>query len=362
MELQSDVVGLRAQSSSFEEKALAALGPCPEGIAEAWIDIELPAVANRDDAWTSRALAVYPTTPSSSPSSLVVMLHGGEFLSGSIKQLVMPARAYALRFGAVVVCPSYQLGPEKPFPAPVHTAYRAAAWISDVDNLYCAVPELQDAGIVVDPVHGSFVLYGIGVAGGNLAAVIAGVLAATPETQEVLLRNGGGLPRFRAPFTGLFVDSPLITTDESVPSKYMPLLRSRFGQNDTPPSPSTPSLHRILELYAPNVYSPWFSPLMLDDGYGGTELVTANHVRKVFIQAYSEDCLRDNAAIYRDWLASSGITDVRLSMVDAHGHGGWDTTTPKNHRKELKETSLEGMSWLLGKEYDESRDNADGLY
>lgn len=350
-----EAIALREHLTKMEADGAAALGPCPNGIAEAYFDIALPAVPGHD-SWVSRTLVVYPTNTSSATSKgapLVIMLYGGGFQCGSIEQVLLPARAYALHFGAVVACPSYQLCPEHPFPASPTTAYRAAAWLSDVANLYEAVPGLRAAGVVVDldpaQPNGGFVLSGVS-AGGNLAAVIAGVLAARPDVQETLLLAGGRLPRFKAPLTGLFSCIPVLTTEETVPAQYSALLRSRVENADSPNLP-TVWARRMLNLYGADARSPWFSPINLSEG---DAFVAANHPAKVFLQACSADCLRDDAVIYKAWLEAAGITNTTLTMMEGYGHSAWVTTAlaSEEHRRALKKASLDGMAWLLGKEWE----------
>ncbi|CAK7235051.1 hypothetical protein SBRCBS47491_009158 [Sporothrix bragantina] len=351
-----DTLALRERFHKVEFEAAAALGPCPDGVAQSYIDIELPALPNGAEAWTNRTVVVHPTKPSPS-APLIIMLYGGGFQCGTIDQVLLPARSCALRFGAVVACPSYHLCPEHQFPANVHSAYRAAAWVSDVNNLYKAVPGLQASGIVVDPVDAGFVITGIS-AGSNLAAVIAGVLAASPEKQAELL--AGGLPLFKAPLTGVFLCIPFLTTEEVVPEKYRPLFKSRVENAEAAALPLT-FVQRMTELYAANTRSPWFSPLALNDGTGANNFLPAKHASKVFLQVCSEDVLRDDAVIYQQWLEDAGGIDTQLVMMEGYGHSAWATQnlTSEEHRLGLKTKKLEGIAWLLGKEWD---GNVDGVY
>lgn len=74
-----------------------------------------------------------------------------------------------------------------------------------------------------------------------------------------------------------------------------------------------------------------------------------------------DDCLRDDGIIYEKWLQAAGITNVRLRLLEGHGHTAWATQvmTSPEQRVELKKASLEGLAWLLGKDFD---GNADGAY
>lgn len=171
MEVPQEVLEVRGMFTNMEDDAAAALGPCPEGIAESWLDIHLPAadIPDGDQARDSHTVIVHPTPPNPA-APLVVMFYGGGFQCGRIKQVLLPARAAALRYGAVVACPTYPLAPENKFPVPVQTAYRTVAWLSDLDSLNGVVPGLKMAGVVVD-LSAGFVLIGFS-AGANIAAAL----------------------------------------------------------------------------------------------------------------------------------------------------------------------------------------------
>ncbi|CAK7228340.1 hypothetical protein SEUCBS140593_006883 [Sporothrix eucalyptigena] len=233
---------------------------------------------------------------------------------------------------------------------------QVSAWISDVDNLYNALPALKQSGVVTDPIKGGFLRNGPS-AGGNIAAVIAGTLVAPPEKQEALL---AGLPRFKAHLTGVFAAVPLLTTEEPVPENYLPLMRCRKENADSPNLKRT-VIHSMVAMYGADVHSPWFTPLMLNDGTGENVFVAANHAPKVFLQVCSQECLRDDGIIYRNWLRAAGNVDVRLVKMEGHGHSAWVTPvmTSPEHREELEKVTLEGMAWLLDKEWD---GNTDGVY
>jgi acetyl esterase len=59
-----------------------------------------------------------------------VYLHGGGFVSGGLGSHDNVCRELAAGAGAVVVAVDYRLAPEHPFPAPVHDAADATAWVA----------------------------------------------------------------------------------------------------------------------------------------------------------------------------------------------------------------------------------------
>ena len=90
---------------------------------------------------------------------LVVYLHGGGWVIGSIAEVDTLGRELAARTSAAVLLVEYRLAPEHPFPTPVEDAWSALRWADEhAEELLGARLPLIVAG---------------DSAGGNLAAVIA---------------------------------------------------------------------------------------------------------------------------------------------------------------------------------------------
>jgi acetyl esterase len=60
---------------------------------------------------------------------LVLWLHGGGFVGGSVADLDSVCAGIAVRAGATVVSLDYRLAPEHPYPAGLHDAYDAQQWL-----------------------------------------------------------------------------------------------------------------------------------------------------------------------------------------------------------------------------------------
>lgn len=71
---------------------------------------------------------VYRPGGSASPLPLVVYMHGGGFVLGSLDMVHGGVAALALGVGAVVVSVGYRLAPEHPFPAGLDDCYSALVW------------------------------------------------------------------------------------------------------------------------------------------------------------------------------------------------------------------------------------------
>lgn len=65
------------------------------------------------------------------PFPVLVYVHGGGFVTGSIEVVDEPARDLVKRSGAMVVAPTYRRAPEHTFPAAHDDTYAALAWVAD---------------------------------------------------------------------------------------------------------------------------------------------------------------------------------------------------------------------------------------
>lgn len=128
------------------------------------------------------------------PKPVVLYLHGGGFVSGTVDVADEPCRAVADASGAIVVSVEYRLAPEHRFPAAPDDAYAALNWVAGHIAEYGGDP-------------GNIVVMGDS-AGGNLAAVTA--LRARDE-------NGPGL-------RGQVLIYPVIDPHADFPS------RTEFGE------------------------------------------------------------------------------------------------------------------------------------
>lgn len=65
------------------------------------------------------------------PQPLLLWLHGGAFVGGSLDDIDVACASLARRTGLTVLSLDYRLAPEHPFPAAVHDTYDAISWLEE---------------------------------------------------------------------------------------------------------------------------------------------------------------------------------------------------------------------------------------
>lgn len=135
----------------------AALGPGPDMAATRTLAIPTP-----DNGMVRCRLLV----PHDAPRGVLVYLHGGGWVLGSIDTFDRLGRELARRSGWALLMVDYAKAPERRFPAAVEDAWAALAWCSGH-----VVAELRDLGI--EGAEERPLVVGGDSAGGNLAAVCA---------------------------------------------------------------------------------------------------------------------------------------------------------------------------------------------
>lgn len=96
---------------------------------------------------------------SGSPLSVIVYLHRGGWVYGSIEESEMICRKLANETGAIVAAVEYRLAPEHKFPIPLEDCYDATKWIVENASTFSGNPN-------------KIIICGES-AGGNLAAAVA---------------------------------------------------------------------------------------------------------------------------------------------------------------------------------------------
>lgn len=334
------VVVARESMQDFTLQDVKTLGPCPPDLRETTIHVP------QSDGTTQRTILVWPANTSGSTKGLplIVFFHGGGWALGSPEFSLSPARGYASLLGAIVACPSYKYAPENPFPAPMQSGWDVTAWLSHPENLKTAA--LQDAQVEFDPSQGLF-LGGVS-AGANLSAVIAGISAATAADTDSKLAQG--LSELTQPIKGVFLSVPLLLHEDMVPAEYASIWTSRVEHADAPII-NTDELVLTQERLRADHHSPWYTPLNLD-----LATLVGHHAPKVYFQAGQLDILRDDAVVYAKALSDKAVAETRVDVIQDVDHAGWcSLPVPACHSEEMRTKSLDGMAWLMGRDWDKSK-------
>jgi acetyl esterase/lipase len=316
----SDPNNLKAQQQfmhDLETTGSEALGATPPDIEEYWTTITAAS------GWSSRTFVARPKPDvegRNARSPLIVLFHGGGYVVGSPRQLLRPARDFAQKFGAVVVCPSYKLAPEHPWPEPQRSGWEVVEYLSHHAE--------GEFGADLDR---GFVLGGFS-AGGGIAAVVAG-LAVFGDAETTLAK----------PLTGLFLGVPHLLEVDIVPGKYTEQYTG-MEENSGPVAEGMKIALRYLN--CTNHGSVWFSPVNhfsqpLDTGK------IAEHP-PTYLNVGQLDALRDDGLIYEKLLREHGVA-TKLDVFPEDGHVAW-TAVPnptKSTNPTVEEATLDGTQWLL---------------
>ncbi len=262
--------GLPALSSGTPEQARALMGQTrlilgPGVEVGARTPIDLPTRAG-----SIPALLLQPADPA---IGLIVYLHGGGWVIGTIADYEVLARKLVAETGCAVLVPDYRLAPEHPFPAGLEDCEDALLWAwAERERLAGPAASLIVAG---------------DSAGGNLATVCAATLGSRIE------------------LAGQVLIYPATDTDPDRESYR------KYGNGDVP-------LSRADMLWFFNHYAPretWGDPRIAPgrasrlDGQPPTTVVLAEN-----------DVLRDEGEAYAERLRAAGVpTTVRHYAGATHG-------------------------------------------
>lgn len=328
--MAADTDTRRQNFQDFENLAHSRLPSLSEALEEYWTEIRLA------DSWVSRTLVVRPkpvvvdsyaqypriTTSRTPKRPLMVYFHGGSFVAGSPLQLAYPARLFAQHFNATVICPSYRLAPEYPWPAATKDALELVKAISSQVQLYHGA----------NTSHG-FILGGISV-GANIAAVVAGLVASDP-VQHPMSR----------PLTGVYLAAPILVTKSILPKEYQGIWTS-WEDNNQSKYPNIEDLTKDMACTESDFASKWFSPI---NGLSGEQL-TSKRFPPTYLQAGGLDPARDDAIIFERILAAHEVP-TKVDIFPNDGHDALSSLNlvfpPRSSDPTIEEGTLDGISWLL---------------
>lgn len=206
---------------------------------------------------------------------VIVLLHGGDFVSGGIEDAGTVAATLAARLNALVATPAYTLAGEKPFPEAAEDAYAAIRWAHDNASLHGSDPH-------------RVVILGE-EAGGNLAAVAA-----------LMAKDRGG-PRLAAQVLIYPMLDPTLTTRSMLNAAPESGMRSVTG--------CMAAYRRYLPSTSDRLH-PYAAPAYCSRLAG---------VAPALIISAENDPLRDEAEIYGAALIAAGVTTQVSRLARATG-------------------------------------------
>lgn len=95
-------------------------------------NIYIPAI---EDSGRKIRLRVYKPTPEPASAPVLLWLHGGGYVIGRPEMDDLVCMGYARELGIAVVSVDYRLAPKHPFPAGLHDAYTALAWVASQESV-----------------------------------------------------------------------------------------------------------------------------------------------------------------------------------------------------------------------------------
>ena len=259
---------------------------------------------------------------------LIVLFFGGGFILGSPVTLAELARRLVKRFNTVVVCPTYRLAPEYPFPVGLNDGWDVIKWLAVNAN----------SSIKADPTQG-FVVGGVS-AGGNLTNVVAH-LARDADLQP--------------PITGCWLSAPgvrLAPKDaHKLPKKYNERLLSETQEDATRSATLPPGMRDLIDRSykrdpSSHLASPmiWPSPPGKDFGEFGHRAMPKN-----YSQVCGSDAGRDGLLVFDDMLKNEGVP-TRLDLYRGLPHCFWHSFKQLPESKKWEQDTLDGFAWLLSRD------------
>ncbi|KIV86401.1 hypothetical protein PV11_02012 [Exophiala sideris] len=262
------------------------------------------------------------------PAPLIILFHGGGHCVGHPETELPLARALASTHSAIVICASYRLAPQFPFPFSICDAWETlefAASESRKSNS-AILPRCTDA-------RTGFIVGGTS-SGANLAASLAH-----------LARDHNLFP----PLTGQFLCVGTYMTDLNVPAKYKERYLS-FEQNRNAPILDEALFKMFREAFKPDLTSKLYASFdqhhPLDEGTGS---VRHGHlgVAPAYFQVCGMDVFRDDGLIYERVLREECGVPTRLDLYAGWGHCWWSMFPELEMSRKRMRDAVEGIGWLL---------------
>ncbi|OAP61699.1 hypothetical protein AYL99_03902 [Fonsecaea erecta] len=277
-----------------------------------------------------QATTTIATTP---PRPLILLLHGGGHTIGYPELQLGLARELVLAHAAVVVCASYRLAPEFPFPFSICDAWEV---------LQCCARENRKSNSAILPrctdARVGFIVGGESVGGATLAAALAH-----------LARDHNLHP----PVTGQLLMAGTYIAPDRVPAPYQQRYLSH-EQNAHAPILDRHLLGLLIEAFKPDPASKLCYPFDQHDprdksGREGRGSVKHGHlgVAPAYFQVCGLDPVRDDGLIYEKVLREECDVPTRLDLYRGWAHCWWAMFPDLDMSRQRMRDAVDGVGWLL---------------
>ena len=295
---------MRAMYEKFNQKYVEfALG----GL-EAEIKIEHRTVTASDGF--EIPIKVYRAAASTTPGPLVIAIHGGAKIMGSLTDEDAHCRLFAAKLNATCVNIGYRLAPEHKTPTMVHDCWSVIQWAANNADAIGADP---GKGFIIE--------------GSSAGAQMADVIGHLARDQKL-----------DPPLTGLLEICTSTCQYDVMPAEY----KSEFLSWDQE-MPGGMTKDTLLKFYnltgaAKDPAHHFNSPLLWPGGHAG--------IPPVFFQVHGRDFVRDTALIYERLLREQGI-QTKLKVYPGVPHGFNTMFFATDIAQQHDRDTLDGMEWLL---------------
>ena len=302
--MPQDLPGMRAMYEAINQKALE------HNTANLNIDIRVEERSVPSTESFKVPIKIYRAAASTTPGPLIIAIHGGAKIMGSMTDEEAHCRLFAAKFNATCINIGYRLAPEHKTPTMIFDCWNVMQWAA-----------ANASSIGADPRKG-FILEG-----SSAGAQMADVLAHLARDEKL-----------NPPLTGLLEICTSTCQYDAVPAEYAAEFLS--WDQDMPGGMTKDTLRLFYNLTGavadPAHY--FNSPLLWPGGHEG--------LPPVLLQVHGRDFVRDSALIYERVLRESGVK-TKLMVYPGVPHGFntmfFATEVAKKHERD----TMDGIAWLL---------------
>lgn len=353
-----DLETIKEINNTSQPRFRAALDASRPGyVTELDISIEIPSTDLKAEKATNRAIIVYPKTNTDTQIEtkwpVIILFHGGGHTLGYPEQELSLARVLVQKHQAVVICPSYRLAPEHPFPASYNDGFETLKQIA-VDSVILseAGPDQQSVKVLpkelADKIDSQQFIVGGTSAGATISASISHMYH---KWRTSMADSPAPSP---PPLKGIFFSAGSTVNPNKVPTAYKEFHHARKQNEDCPPLDK-----HMVAMFRKADKADWNSPIMasLDqhpelgrDKVGEDHLYLKEDGTRVYVQACGQDVSRDDALIYERVLRQEAEVETRLDLYTGFGHCFWalpGAYAQMKMSKQRVEDTVEGFAWLL---------------